>query len=245
MVAAVTRVAFRWLIGSLAALIAAWALVPAAVPIYDGPGQPDEPYRYVQPPAGAKATKPPTVAQATLTVNAAGLSGAGYANSLESGPQIVLYVPGGALKAPPGASKITLTETPIAPSPPLPKDGTIVTNVYRITATSPSGPVQVVGRGDVGAPSLQMRAPSGKQPGPVFEHRSGDIWQQQPTIRVGADIYQASAPAFGDWALVQLTDSPTTASSSGINVGLLAGGIAVLLIAGIIIGVRVVRTRRI
>lgn len=43
-----------------AALAAAWLLTPAAVPLYDGVGFPDEPYRYVVPPTGYRTTPPPT-----------------------------------------------------------------------------------------------------------------------------------------------------------------------------------------
>lgn len=238
-----TRRGWRWLLGAVAALLTAWLVAPAAVPLYDGPGNPDEPYRYVKPPAGVTSSKAPTVGRATLSVNAAGLSGPGYANSAESGPQIVLYVPSGALKAPAGATQITVTETPLAPSPPLPSDGTIVTNVYRITATSTNGTAQIVGRGDTGTPSLQMRSPNGNQPGPIFEHRTASGWTQTPTLRVGSDIYQTQAPVFGDWALVQLRNEPKSSSGGGVNVALLAIGIAVLAIAGIIIGIRIARSR--
>jgi len=231
----------QWTLAGVAALMLAWLLAPAAVPIYDGPGFADEPYRYVHPPAGAKATPPPTTAKRTLTVNAQGFSAAGYSNSAEQGPQIVLYVPSGALQAPVGAKSIDVSETPVAPSAPLPSDGTIVGNVYRVAATS-TGPVQVVGKDAAHQPTLQMRAPSAQQPGPVFEHRVGNRWQQYPTIRVGQDIYQATAPVFGDWALVKV--SSKSSSSGGVNAGLLAGGIAVLVIAGLIIAIRLVRSRR-
>ena len=80
-------------------MLVAWLVAPAVVPIYDGIRNPDEPYRYVQPPNG-KTTKAPTAAKATVSVNAAGLSGAAYSNSFENGPQIVLYIPAGSLQAP-------------------------------------------------------------------------------------------------------------------------------------------------
>ena len=236
------------LLASIGVLLVAWLVAPAAVPIYDGVQFPDEPYRYVHSPDG-KPTKPPTTAHATIGVNAQGLSNAGYSNSAEQGPQIVLYVPAGSLKAPAGATNISVSETPLAPSPPLPTDGTIVTNVYRVTATTPQGPVQMVGTTENQMPTLQMRAPSAKQPGPVFEHRTSSGWTRAATLRVGQDIYQASAPQFGDWALVQLSVAPKSSSSSGssggggINIGLLVAGIAVLVLAGIIMAIRVARTR--
>jgi hypothetical protein len=235
----------RRLLASIGVLLVAWLVAPAAVPIYDGPGLPDEPYRYVQSPDG-KPTKPPTAAHANVGVNPQGLSNAGYSNSLEQGPQIVLYIPAGSLQAPSGASTIAISEAPLAPSPPLPTDGTIVTNVYRVAATTSRGPVQMVGKTENQMPTLQMRAPSAKQPGPVFEHRTSTGWVKASTLRVGQDIYQASAPQFGDWALVQLSAAPQKAGGSsggGINVGLLVAGIAVLVLAGIIIAIRVARSR--
>jgi hypothetical protein len=245
MVAAVTR-GLRWLLASVAALLVAWLVAPAVVPIYDGAGFPDEPYRYVQSPDG-KPTKPPTDAKATVQVNAQGLSSAAYSNSAERGPQIVLYLPAGSLKAPAGATSIQVSETPLAATPPLPADGTIVTNVYRVAATTTSaGPVQVVGKSENQLPTLQMRAPSAQQPGPVVERRTSSGWQRMDTLRVGQDIYQASAPQFGDWALVQVRTPVSKKSSGGgggVNVGLLAAGIGLLALAGIILAIRIARSR--
>ena len=232
------------LIVAVATLLVAWLVAPAVVPIYDGVQFPDEPYRYVKSPDGSP-TKAPTAAHATIAVNAQGLSSAGYSNSAEQGPQIVLYIPAGSLQAPSGATSIAVSETPLAPSPPLPTDGTIVTNVYRVQVTTASGPVQMIGKNENQIPTLQMRAPSAKQPGPVFEHRTSTGWTRAATLRVGQDIYQASAPQFGDWALVQLNAAPKKAKSSGggINIGLLVAGVAVLVLAGIILAIRVARTR--
>jgi hypothetical protein len=234
------------MLASIGVLLVAWLAFPALVPIYDGVQFPDEPYRYVQSPNGTP-TKAPTAAHANIGVNAQGLCNAGYSNSAEQGPQVVFYVPAGSLHAPAGATSIAVSETPLAPSAPLPTDGTIVTNVYRVAATTPQGPVQIVGKTENQMPTLQMRAPTAQQPGPVYEHRTAAGWTRQSTLRVGQDIYQATAPEFGDWALVQLKVTPKPATSGGggggINVGLLVAGVAVLLLAGIIMAIRVARTR--
>lgn len=239
----------RWLVVSLLALLGAWLAAPAVVPIYDGiGGSTDEPYRYVHRPADAQSAptnKAPTEAKATLAVRG-GVSGAGYSNSGENGPQISLYVPAGALKVPAGATSVVVTAQPLAPTPPLPSDGRIVTNVYRITATADGQPVQLVGTGNH-APTIQMRAPTGKQPGPVFEHRSGSGWAHAPTIRTGIDSYQAQAPAFGDWALVQTKSTQSSGSSSGwstTRIALLSIGIALLVLAVLIGLIRSVRLRQ-
>ena len=240
--------ATRRLLASLAVLLVAWLVAPAVVPIYDGISNPDEPYRYVQAPNG-KSTKAPTVAKATVSVNPQGLSGAAYSNSLENGPQIVLYIPAGSLQAPSGVTTIQVSETPLAPTAPLPTDGTIVTNVYQVAATTSKGPAQIVGKTTNQIPTLQMRSPSAKQPGPVYERRTANGWQRLDTLRVGQDIYQASAGQFGDYALVQLKDAPKTGGTSGtsgggVNVGLLAVGIGLLALAGIILTIRITRSRR-
>jgi hypothetical protein len=230
----------------MAALFAAWALAPATSPIYDGPQAPDEPYRYVKPPPGYPSTKPPTTARAVVPVHN-GNNGAQYANTAEFAPQISVYVAPGALGVPPGATSITLTATPLAPTSPLPTDGTIVGNVYRISATAGTTEVPIVGKGNQAA-TIQMRAPTAKQPGPVFEHLSASGWTRGGrTIRIGNDIYQASpVTALGDWALVQLNTPPPNAGGAskggGINTGLLAGGIALLVIAGAILAIRLRRT---
>jgi hypothetical protein len=246
MVAPVTRPVLRRVLVAVAALLVAWIAVPSAVPIYDGIGNPDQPYRYVQPPAGAKKTPAPTVASTTIPVDPQQLSRSGYSNSAEIGPQVVYFVPAGALKAPAGATSIRITETPLAPAPPTPADGRIVGNVYRVTATTSQGDAVVVGRGIERTPTLDLRAPSAKQPGPVFEHLTAGVWKQSATLRIGQDIYQTSAGSLGDWALVQLTKAPAMSSSSGggVNVGLLVGGIAVLLLVAAIVAIRVARTRR-
>lgn len=235
-----SRTARRWVVAALAALLAAWVAAPAAVPIYDGLSNPDEPYRWVDPPATAKTTKAPTAAKITVPVRG-GQTAAQYANSAEQGPQVSVYVPQGALKAPAGTTSVTVTATPLAPSPPLPEDGTIVSNVYRVTATANGQSVPVIGTGN-SVPTLQMRAPDAKPPLPVFEHRTTSGWERVRTIRVGIDVFQASAPTFGDWALVRLSHQPTKSSSSGINVGFLAGGIAVLVVAIVILLIRLRRT---
>jgi hypothetical protein len=141
---------------------------------------------------------------------------------------------------PTGATSITVTAKPLAPAAPLPGDGKIVTNVYELAATGNGQPVSVIGTG-ASEPSLQMRAPSGQQPGPVFEHRTAAGWQRTRTIRVGVDVYQTQAPVLGDWALVQLASS-SSGGGGGIKWGLLAPGIALLVLAVAVLMVRLRRT---
>ena len=236
----------RWLLIAVAALAAVWLLAPSITPIYDGLGNPDEPYRYVVRPAGdSRVTKPPTSATATLRVEH-GTNTAGYANSAEVGPQISLYVPAGALRAPAVATTITVRATPLAPTAPLPANGAIVSDVYHVTAVwighGGRGLAIVGGHGDT-SPVLQLRAPTAAQPGPDMEHRAGAGWQPEPTLRIGNDIYQGALPATGDWALVRRSTSGARTSGGGINGGLLALGIVLLAVVALLATIRWRRTR--
>jgi hypothetical protein len=233
----------RWLGIAAFALVVAWIAAPAATPIYDGIGNPDEPYRYVKPPASAKTTKAPTTVKVAVPVRS-GSSAAQFANTGESGPQLSLYLPPKALAVTGAATSVKVTATPTAPSPPLPSDGTIVTNVYRISATANGQPVAVMSSGP-SEPTLQMRAPDARQPGPVMEHRTDNGWQRERTIRVGTDIYQAQVPALGDWALVKLTSPPGTgggSSGGGVNWALLGPGAGLLVLSVLVLMVRLRRT---
>jgi hypothetical protein len=234
----------RWLLAAVAALATVWVIGPATAPIYDGIGSPDQPYRYVKAPPGYKGDgKKPTTARTVVQV-VGGKNRAAYVNSGEYGPQVDVYIQPGSLGVPAGATSVTVTATPLAPTAPLPKVGTIVTNVYRVTALAGTTPVTVTGTGQRGV-FIGMRAPNGNQPGPVFEHRTAAGWQREPTTRTGNDIYQSSGVReLGDWALVKLpTAAKGTSGGRGVNTGLLAAGIGVLVLAGVILVIRRGRTR--
>jgi hypothetical protein len=231
----------RRIVAAIALLFGAWLISPTVMPLYDGPGQPDQPYRYVAPPPGDTVKTPaPTTATTSMPVRN-GVNTAAFANSAEVGPQVRVYVPAGAFRAPAGASSIQLTATPSAPKAPLPSDGTIVGNVYTITATAPGGPVDIVGTGEDQAPVLQMRAPSAKQPGPIFETFDGKTWKSSTTIRAGQDVYQTSAPKLGVWALVQ--ENAGGSGLGGAQLVMLILGITILLLVGVIMVIRMVRAR--
>jgi len=230
----------RRILAAIALLLTAWLVSPAVMPLYDGPGNPDEPYRYVDAPAGSPQKGPPTTATSTIPVRN-GVNTAVITNSAEVAPQISVYIPAGALQAPAGATTITVTATPSAPKPPLPTDGTIVGNVYTVTATAAGGPVAVVGKGDNQSPTVQLRAPSAKQPGPTFELFDGKKWTSSETIRVGQDRYQTFAPKLGMLALVQ--QKTGSSGLGGAQLLMLVLGIAILVVVGIIIVVRVARSR--
>lgn len=210
---------------------------PAAVPIYDGIGNPDEPYRYVNPPAGYRETKPPTTAAETLKVSN-GRSASGQVNTAEFGPQLALFVPPGALALPPATTSVTVKAAPVPPPSEPPTDGTIEGNVYRVTVIAPGGRVDLIGLGNQ-APVLDMRAPTARQPGPVFEHYENGHWTSYETARVGTDIYRTRIDALGEWALVRRESSGS--SSGSLVLPIVAGALGV---GGVLVGIVAVRRRR-
>lgn len=146
----------------------------------------------------------------------------GYVNTAEVGPQASLYFPAGSLALPPGTRLLLLSVTPEAPTSGVRLDGRITGNVYRVAATADAEPISL--RPQSGRPSLQLRAPSSRQPGPVLEHRDATGWHRTVrTTRTSVDTYQAEINALGDWALVQLTSGAPSSNESGVNADLLAG----------------------
>jgi hypothetical protein len=210
----------------------AWIVAPAGPrpPLYDGIGFPDEPYRYVDPPAGTKPTQPPTGAVDIQPVNTAVLT----VVSQEQGPQVQAQIPTTSLTLPPGATRISARFEPLGPTPPLPPDGTIWGNVYRLTLTSAEGPVGIKNASNsdhVGY--IDLRAPTADQPAPVIEAYVLSAWHRLPTNRDGNDIYGAKLIGVGDYAVVRLTH-PDAASQSESNTADHLFGPVVLIILGVL-----------
>jgi hypothetical protein len=200
---------------TLLAAVAALALVvlvrpPNAPPLYDGLGFPDEPYRWVTPPAGAAATAPATSATATLDLAGAGGSPAARAFSAEQGPQVAFALAAGALTVALATSQLTLTVTPAAP-PAAPAGGSLASNLYRFQAAPlPLSAVRVAAGRQV---VVNLRADQATSRTVVLETWDGRGWSQVATQQVGADIYAAQLSGLVPFALVRLDPGvPVTAA---------------------------------
>lgn len=208
-------------------LVAAGAL-GAGVPLFDGVGYPDEPYRYVLAPEGATATAAPAVATASAAV-AEGSNATGFeVASTEQGPQISIYVPASALRPDGAAKTVTVTATPLAPGGAKPSNGPVTGDVYRI-ATS----MTTLADGTAG--TLTLRAPVGFKIVPVMQYRAGATsgWKTLQTTRVGSDIFEAPFEALGDYAMVLPVhgSSATHSTSKGVLIALaIFGGLALLVL---------------
>ena len=207
----------RPLLLGAAALIAAWVLVPSGVPLYDGIGFPDEPYRYVQPPAGAKATARPGGAVGTSAAGNGASTDDLDVMSGEQGPQVEIFVSTGELRGPGDARSYRVQGTPIAPAPGgIPIDG----NIYRISvgcSARTTSPCAVT----VQPPQtdryvwVALRSTSARNPSPNFLYRPTPAapWQAVNTDRAGNDIYSTTFVGPGDYALTYATNLPKSATA--------------------------------
>lgn len=231
-----------------AALIVAWLLPGRPVPIYDGVGAPDEPYRYVRvPPGVAIRTQPPTTAKLTVPVTD-GVPSVIELATLEQGPQAEADILDQGLSVPSGAgsaSSLTATLVPLAPEaggngPKI--DG----NVYRLGWTAGTAAVQFVNHG---TDLLYLRATVGPPPRAVllYRPRPNEVWRPLATDLAGADIYSALIQGSGDYALTRqpLPATPgTRGAHSAVSPGLLIVAILVVGMVAIVLIVRLLRIRR-
>jgi hypothetical protein len=232
LVAAVKKPA-RLITAALLILGVGWSIAPrSALPLYDGIGFPDEPYRFVQRPAGAQETKPPTVAHGTASV-VGGRPGSVVAASAEVAPQLSLYIPKGKLAVPAGTSKVTVTGTPAQPI--TPQAGQYLwSNVYNLSASPGSTTFHAGGQ----QATITMRAASAQRPQPSIAYYAGGSWHLLPTFAQGQDIYIAELNRFGEFAVIGKNPLLVSKLSSGSKGG--SGASAVGLIVGIGAGVVVV-----
>jgi hypothetical protein len=231
------RGACRWA-AVLVVLAVAWLATPNPVPLYDGIGFPDEPYRFTLPKPGAA---PATNATTRLKVAGGSNTGGIIANSAEVGPQVSIYAPPHGF-AVAGSADIVLTAKPVVPDPPLP-EGKVDSNVYDLSFVSAGGPVTLVAAAQ--PPAITMRGVTIVPSVPVMEYRpdASSPWQELKTRRVGQDIFNANAPGAGQYALVQTEQAEAAAKSSSRTSLYVVIGATVLLMAAVLVGVRVMSRR--
>jgi hypothetical protein len=225
----------KLVLAALLVLGVGWSIAPrSALPLYDGIGFPDEPYRFVQRPAGAQETKPPTTAHGSASVSG-GTTGTLIAASAESAPQISLYIPKGKLAAPSGTAKVSVTGTPTK-SLPTGHGQYLWSDVYDVTASPGSTQFKTNGQ----QATITLRAASAQRPQPSIAYYDGSRWQLLPTYAQGRDIYIAELNRFGQFAVIgknpllvsQIVGNNSGGGGSspiGLIVGIGAGVVVVVL----------------
>lgn len=209
----------RW-VAAAALVTIGWLASPGAVPVYDGVGSPDEPYKRV-------GTSSAPVAVSTKVPVSAALQ----LRSDENGPQVLLDLATGSFAGP--GTSMTLTATPLA-SDGTPPRGTFDGNTYRISATP-----GVTLRSEKAQGFLFLRAAVMTKPAPVMVHRRNpsDPWVEVKTNVSGRDVLTTPFRDLGDYAVVRLPGAEPL-SSGGLSFGrllLLGTGVLALLTITVIV----------
>ena len=200
---------------------------PTAVPVYDGVGAPDEPYKYV-----GRDNAPVASVSASALVRAGASAGLSL-RSAEQGPQVLIDVGEGAFAT--SATSVSLTATALAGDGETVPQGTVDGNVYRIAASPGARLVPEKAQG-----FLFLRAAVMTRPNPVIVHRSSATaaWEQVKTVRAGQDILSTPFRATGDYAVVRVAGAKALAQSGGLGTTrllLLIGGVLVLVVITVLV----------
>jgi hypothetical protein len=231
-VAAVKR---RLLLVALLLLGVGWAIAPrAALPLYDGIGFPDEPYRFVQAPKGAPDTAPPTTGRASSTVTS-GRTHQLTANSAEQAPQVSVRIPPGRLTLTSGTTRVRLTAAPVQPLP-VPHGRYLWSNVYDVVVS----PEAELRSGGLQA-TITLRAATGQRPQPKIAYYADGRWTMLATFATGRDVYIAELTQFGRFAVIgtklidvtQLPGYSSDGSGGGSKTGLFVGIGALVVVVGL------------
>jgi hypothetical protein len=223
---------WRW--GALGLLfVVTWVASGGQVPLYDGVGFPDEPYRYVLVPVGAKHGPAPKPASASAPARGGRSTAEISVQSAEQGPQVLLQLLPGWVLTPKTAKSAVVTATPLAPDT-APVGGRIDGNVYRLGTMSDVGTASF--GPNFGDAFLYLRAASLKPAPPVMEYRTAATspWVRLHTEKAGTDVFVVAFKGAGDYALVHLRGAK--AADGGIsqeNVLLLFLGGFVVVVVGI------------
>lgn len=233
-----------WLaISGIAVIIAAIA-GNHDVPLYDGVGFPDEPYRYVQSTNASNKQPTPEVQSVTTKDLLDGYS----IKSNEVGPQVKLVFGPAGVTLPSGASSVKISMVPSAPKS-QPSDGKIVGNVYTINGVSDAGDVLLKPNYVYVYLRLPQKVSYSTQPDIIFRGPTDKGWKILPTNQTGNDIFEAALNNWGDYAMsVGSKSGAATASGksykSSTNQRLLTALIVtVLIVGGILVVIRLASKR--
>jgi hypothetical protein len=208
------------------ALVGLWRLLPAASPpVYDGICVAD-PYRLLgssPPPSSASVTYPAGPFPATEVA------------TNENPPQASVIMMGETFSS---GSMITVSAAPIATPGARPAKGTIDGNVYRFSVKDGSGATPAA----QSPITVELRG-TRSNPARTLERLDGTRWTPLQTFVAGCgDVFAADTNRLGVFALV-VTGTPPGSAPAGPPVGLIAGALAVVLVAATLLLVRLNRTR--
>ena len=222
----------RWLAGALVIGLG-WLVAPNPVPVYDGLGAPDEPYRYVSPPQGATKTPPPTSVAVDTPVQNGGSARGLSLQTNESGPQMSVFLPQYALSARSGPIHIAVSPAAATDAP----DGTTVDgNVYVFAVSAPGGDVGFDPVHGANA-TLYLRSTSQGLPQPNMYYRPDGTspWTGLATTSGGLDIRVASFKGKGQYVLALAVAAKPDGGGGTPVLPLVLVGLVVVLAAVVLV----------
>ncbi|HSX42727.1 MAG TPA: hypothetical protein VLF59_01440 [Candidatus Saccharimonadales bacterium] len=207
-----------------------------AVPLYDGVGFPDEPYRYVSPPSEETRTpKKPGIAETTVPLTSGTNASDLALSTRESGPQMLLYFPAHSLSA--EAGSVRITATPYAPAKGQSVSNKALTgNYYHVRFAASQGDAHFTQPATAIA-YIQLRLPQGFPLGGTILYRTADgsTWRTTGTVRTGSDVYQATFVGPGDYILAS---TPARSPANYTAVAIAGTFAAILGIAALLMVIR-------
>jgi hypothetical protein len=209
---------------AIAALGTAWRVLPAgSPPIYDGNCIAD-PYETL----GASPAPQP----ATKVFPAASTFPTSEVFTGETPPQAQLLMEPGTFD---NSTAVTISITPVPAPAAKPPNGAIEGNVYRFSAITPAG-TELDPRPNVLA-TIVLRA-TRSVPAATIDRFDGTRWIPLQTFNSGCgNTFEVTSTKLGAFAAVGASSggSHPAAPSGGIPVAAIIGGLAVLLIAAIVV----------
>jgi hypothetical protein len=210
-------------------VVLGWVVTPTPVPIYDGLGVPDEPYRYVDGAGRGRATQPPTTATAQTPVRKGSSAMDLVISSREQGPQVTLFLPAGSLVAA-DFSEITVRVLPQAPESQL-SSLKISGNVYRVELSASDGRVTL--GSNIASSNIFLRATDQRDGWHMLYRPDAGGWQPPlKARRPGTDTWVARFQGPGDYALAR---SELPAASASQLPWVLAGVLGLLALVIVIV----------
>ncbi len=234
------RTARLRVLAAAAGVVTAWLVAPHAVPLYDGLGIPDEPYRYVTPPAGYQQTPPPSSVSSDLPAvsgtNERGL----LVQTKEQSSQVGMFIVPKSLSAPAATKTFTLKITAEAPDGPTP-GGVMDGNMYKVELLADGAPTATLSDSGKDTIPYVQRATSAKIADETLYYRAnGGSWASIPVAKGSStDSFTGFFAGAGDYALV-----PTTAKAANSSSHLLIIVILVLVILAMVGAVVLIRASR-
>jgi hypothetical protein len=207
---------YTFLLASAACVILVSMFSSHVVPLYDGVGFPDEPYRYVSASANVQNSKlQPSPTSVSVAISGGTNQSDVSFSSKEQGPQVNIYIYGFALKNSVTNAKAFLQSQPKAPNGSKALNSAIAGNIYTFSYVIDRGNLSLKPTTNEQRGYIILRLPQQDGAYATMVYRPGKSaeWQKITTTKVGNDFYQGDIQGFGEYALVPVKSGPSQGNS--------------------------------